>query len=55
MSFIPFTTEWVGLFPLEITSIFAYGLVLFFCGASYVNIQNEIIREKGKESEMAKK
>lgn len=55
LSIIPFATEFMGKSPFKEVPTFVYGVVLFFSALSYVSLQNEVVKVKGKNSEIAKR
>lgn len=54
LSFIPFTTEFMGRYPFNPLATFVYGIVLLLSAVSYFAIQNEIVHWQGPESAIAK-
>ena len=53
LSLVPFTTGWMGEYPLELVPTVAYGVVLFFAGIGYLILQTTIIADQGKDGRLA--
>ncbi|MFC6463428.1 TMEM175 family protein [Marinilactibacillus sp. GCM10026970] len=54
MSLIPFSTAWVGMNPLETVPTIFYGVILLFCGISYLLLQRKVVHCEGRNSDLAK-
>lgn len=56
LSLVPVTTHWIGEHPHEVAPGFAYGVVLFMAGISWLLLQRAIINAHGgvSQSELAR-
>lgn len=53
LSLVPFATAWMGENHFDRIPVAFYGIVLFFTGAAYFNLQNAIISDQGEHSKLA--
>lgn len=54
MSLVPFATGWMGENHFSKATLAVYGFVLLMCGASYVLLQNIIVKSQGENSILKK-
>lgn len=54
LSLVPFVTGWIGENNFAPVPMFVYGIVLLFCGLSYVILQKQIIKSQGENSILKK-
>jgi uncharacterized membrane protein len=54
LSLIPFSTSWIGLNHFETAPMALYGFILLMAAIAYNILQNQIIKNEGKNSILAK-